>query len=45
MIKPRGVSHAFWNPGSEPARVMELNVPATFAHYYDEAGAISPTPR
>jgi quercetin dioxygenase-like cupin family protein len=40
VIKPRGVSHAFWNPGSEPARVMELHVPATFAHYYDEVGAI-----
>jgi quercetin dioxygenase-like cupin family protein len=40
VIKPRGVSHAFWNPGSEPARVMELHVPATFASYYDEAGTI-----
>jgi len=40
VIKPRGVSHAFWNPGSEPARVMELLVPATFGHYYDEVGAI-----
>jgi quercetin dioxygenase-like cupin family protein len=40
VIKPRGVSHAFWNPGSEPARVMELHVPATFADYYDGAGAI-----
>jgi quercetin dioxygenase-like cupin family protein len=40
VIKPRGVSHAFWNPGSEPARVMELHVPATFAHYYDEVGTI-----
>ena len=40
VIKPRGVSHAFWNPGSEPARVMELHVPATFASYYDEVAAI-----
>ena len=40
VIKPRGVSHAFWNAGSEPARVMELHVPATFASYYDEVGAI-----
>jgi quercetin dioxygenase-like cupin family protein len=45
VIKPCGVSHAFWNPGSEPARVMELHVPATFASYYDEAGPSSPTPR
>ena len=40
VIKPRGVPHAFWNCGSEPARVMELHVPATFARYYDEVGAI-----
>lgn len=40
VIKPRGVSHALWNAGSEPARVMELHVPATFASYYDEVGAI-----
>ncbi len=40
VTKPRGVPHAFWNAGSEPARVMELHVPATFASYYDEVGAI-----
>ena len=40
VVKPRGVPHAFWNAGSEPARVMELHVPATFASYYDEVGAI-----
>ena len=40
VLKPRGVPHALWNPGSEPAQVMELHVPATFARYYDEAGAI-----
>ena len=40
VIKPRGVPHALWNSGSEPARVMELHVPATFASYYDEVGAI-----
>jgi quercetin dioxygenase-like cupin family protein len=40
VIKPRGVPHAFWNLGGEPARVMELHVPATFARYYDEVGAI-----
>ena len=40
VIKPRGVPRALWNSGSEPARVMELHVPATFASYYDEVGAI-----
>ena len=40
VVKPRGVSHAFWNPGSEPVGVMELHLPATFAHYYDEVAVI-----
>jgi quercetin dioxygenase-like cupin family protein len=40
VVKPRGVPHAFWNAGSEPARVMELHVPATFARFYDELAAV-----
>jgi hypothetical protein len=40
VIKPRGVPHAFWNVGGEPARIMEIHVPATFARFYDELGAI-----
>jgi quercetin dioxygenase-like cupin family protein len=39
VIKPRGIAHAFWNSGSEPARVMEIHVPATFGRFYDELGA------
>jgi quercetin dioxygenase-like cupin family protein len=26
--KPRGVLHAFWNPGPEPARILEIISPA-----------------
>ena len=26
--KPRGVMHSFWNPGPDPARVLELISPA-----------------
>jgi len=29
VLKPRGVRHAFWNPGDEPARVLEIISPAT----------------
>jgi quercetin dioxygenase-like cupin family protein len=39
VIKPRGVPHAFWNISQEPARVMEIHVPGTFRHFYDELGA------
>ncbi|RFU20705.1 cupin domain-containing protein [Geodermatophilus marinus] len=44
VLKPRGVPHAVWNSGTEPARVMEVHVPATFARYYDEVGAILADP-
>lgn len=43
VVKPRGVPHAFWNSGSEPARVIELHVPATFDRFYDELAAIFAT--
>ena len=39
VIKPRGIAHAFWNSGGEPAQVMEIHVPATFGRFYDELGA------
>lgn len=30
VFKPRGVAHAFWNAGDEPARMLELISPAGF---------------
>jgi mannose-6-phosphate isomerase-like protein (cupin superfamily) len=37
VFKPRGVPHAFWNPGDAPARMLELISPAGFEHYFEEA--------
>jgi mannose-6-phosphate isomerase-like protein (cupin superfamily) len=34
--KPRGVPHAFWNPGPERALVLELIVPGGFEKYFRE---------
>jgi quercetin dioxygenase-like cupin family protein len=34
LFKPRGVAHAFWNAGDEPARLLELISPAGFEHYF-----------
>ena len=31
--------HAFWNSGGEPARLIEIHVPATFDRFYDELAA------
>jgi mannose-6-phosphate isomerase-like protein (cupin superfamily) len=36
VLKPRGVAHAFWNDGDEPARLLELISPAGFENYFRE---------
>jgi mannose-6-phosphate isomerase-like protein (cupin superfamily) len=36
VFKPRGVPHAFWNPGDRPARLLELISPGGFEHYFEE---------
>jgi mannose-6-phosphate isomerase-like protein (cupin superfamily) len=34
VFKPRGVAHAFWNAGDEPARLLEVISPAGFENYF-----------
>lgn len=34
VVKPRGVSHAFWNASSRPARVIEIVTPGTLDSYF-----------
>ena len=34
IAKPRQVPHAFWNPGDEEARLLELISPAGFEQYF-----------
>ena len=41
VLKPCGVMHAFWNSGSEPARVMEMHLPGGFEEYYREMTAVA----
>ena len=36
VFKPRGIPHAFWNPGDEEARLLELVSPAGFEHYFEQ---------
>lgn len=36
ILKPRGVPHAFWNAGPEPARIVEIISPAGFERYFEE---------
>jgi quercetin dioxygenase-like cupin family protein len=34
VLKPRGVPHAFWNPGDTPARMLEVITPGGFEGYF-----------
>jgi mannose-6-phosphate isomerase-like protein (cupin superfamily) len=36
VFKPRGIPHAFWNPGDQPARLLELISPGGFETYFQE---------
>jgi mannose-6-phosphate isomerase-like protein (cupin superfamily) len=36
LRKPRGVPHAFWNPGPKPARLLEIISPPGFEAYFVE---------
>src|SRR3954469_10248641 len=36
VVKPRGIAHAFWNPGEDPGRFLELSPPPGFEGYFAE---------
>src|SRR5258708_39225151 len=36
VVKPRGGAHAFWDAGTEPARLIEIHLPAPFERLYHE---------
>jgi mannose-6-phosphate isomerase-like protein (cupin superfamily) len=36
VYKPRNQWHTFWNPGDEPARILEIISPAGFERFFDE---------
>ena len=40
LKKPRGISHAFWNAGPEPARLIEIISPAGFEQYFRELAPV-----
>jgi quercetin dioxygenase-like cupin family protein len=45
IVKPRGQWHAFWNPGDEPARLLEFVSPAGFDKYFAEIAPLLPPNR
>jgi quercetin dioxygenase-like cupin family protein len=44
VFKPRGIPHAFWNAGDEPARLLELISPAGFENYFRELAPLLDDP-
>jgi mannose-6-phosphate isomerase-like protein (cupin superfamily) len=44
VLKPRGVPHAFWNPGDVPARLLEVITPAGFEGYFERIGELLSAP-
>ncbi len=44
VVKPRGVPHAFWNPGEEPVRFLEVITPAGFERYFEEIAPVLDVP-
>src|SRR4051794_18774247 len=40
VFKPRGVWHAFWNAGDEPARALEIISPGGFERYFAECAEL-----
>lgn len=36
LVKPRGIPHAIWNAGAEPARLVEILSPGGFERYFEE---------
>lgn len=41
--KPRNVPHTFWNPGPEPARLLEIIWPAGFEQFFAALGELAGT--
>jgi quercetin dioxygenase-like cupin family protein len=40
ITKPRGETHAMWNAGSSPARMIEVISPAGFEHFFWDLGEV-----
>jgi hypothetical protein len=40
IVKPRDIPHAMWNVTEEPARILEIVMPAGLERYFEELGPI-----
>ena len=40
LVKPRGIPHAMWNAGAEPAKVLEILTPGGLEAYFEELATV-----
>jgi quercetin dioxygenase-like cupin family protein len=40
LVKPRGIPHAMWNAGGEPATVLEILSPGGLEDYFEELSPV-----
>lgn len=40
LVKPRGIAHAMWNAGSQPAKVIEMLAPGGLEEYFAELAPV-----
>ena len=40
LVKPRGLPHAMWNAGAEPAKILEILSPAGLEAYFEELAPV-----
>jgi mannose-6-phosphate isomerase-like protein (cupin superfamily) len=40
ITKPRGQTHAMWNAGSQPGRIIEIITPGGFENYFRDLGEL-----
>jgi hypothetical protein len=43
IMKPRGIPHTYWNPGPEPARLIEIIAPPDFENFFRDLSRILAT--
>jgi quercetin dioxygenase-like cupin family protein len=44
-LKPRDVQHSMWNPGGEPARIVEVLTPGGSEAWFEELADLDPADR
>lgn len=44
VLAPRGIPHTYWNPGTEPARYLEMAWPAGLERFLEQLALVTANP-